>query len=60
MPVEVAAGRDKVGHVGSPGVARLLLVLGGLFVVAAGGLLWFRHGAAVFSDYASAALAWCF
>ncbi|CAA9358286.1 MAG: hypothetical protein AVDCRST_MAG90-3046 [uncultured Microvirga sp.] len=28
--------------------------------VAAGGLLWWRHGAAVFSDVVMAGLAWCF
>ena len=31
----------------------------GLFV-AAGLLLWARHGDAVFNDYVIAALAWCF
>jgi hypothetical protein len=31
-----------------------------LCLVAAGLLLWSRHGAAVFSDTVMAALAWCF
>lgn len=42
------------------GASRLLLGVAGFFVVAAGGLLWWRQGAAVFSDYALGALAWCF
>jgi hypothetical protein len=29
-------------------------------LVAAGLLMWSRHGAAVFGEYALAALAWCF
>jgi hypothetical protein len=28
--------------------------------VASGGLLWWRHGGAVFSDMVMAGLAWCF
>ncbi len=31
-----------------------------LCLVAAGLLLWARHGAAIFSDTVLAALAWCF
>jgi hypothetical protein len=37
-----------------------LLAAGTLCLVAAGGLLWWRRGAAVFEDVASAAIAWCF
>jgi hypothetical protein len=39
-----------------------LLVAGAaaLSLVAAGLLLWWQHGAAVFSDTVLAALAWCF
>jgi hypothetical protein len=40
--------------------ARALLSLAGLFFLGAGALLWWRHGAAVFSDYVLGALAWCF
>ena len=60
MPVEAAVDRHKAGSARPLGAARLLLLCGGLFLVMAGGLLWSRHGAAVFSDYALAALAWCF
>ena len=41
-------------------LAPLLLAGAGLAFVAAGSLLWWRHGAAVFTDFAVAALAWCF
>lgn len=34
-------------------------VAGGLFL-AAGLLLWWRHGDAVFSEYVLSAFAWCF
>ena len=37
----------------------LVAAAAGLFV-AAGLLLWARHGDAVFNDYLVAALAWCF
>jgi hypothetical protein len=39
---------------------RLLLASGLALVVAAGLLLWWRFGAAIFNDTVSAALAWCF
>lgn len=60
MPVEAAVDRRTAGHSRPLGAARLLVLTGALLAVVAGGLLWFRHGAAVFSDYTSAALAWCF
>lgn len=41
-------------------IGVVLLGLTGVFFIAAGGLLWWRHGAAVFNDYVIAALAWCF
>jgi hypothetical protein len=37
-----------------------IAVAAALCLVAAGLLLWSRHGAAVFSDTVMAALAWCF
>jgi hypothetical protein len=39
------------------------LALGGasaLMLLGAGGLLWWRHGDAVFTEIALAGLAWCF
>ena len=60
MPVEAAMDCDKAEPVRPLGAARVLVGLGLLSLMAAGGLLWYRHGAAVFSDYAFAALAWCF
>ena len=51
----------------TPGAARArptlglgLLAAGTLCLVAAGGLLWWHRGAAVFEDVVSAAIAWCF
>jgi hypothetical protein len=41
--------------------ARFALLAGSvLCLVAAGGLLWWRYGGAVFNDMVSAAVAWCF
>lgn len=39
------------------------IALGGsavLMLLGSGGLLWWRHGAAIFSEMALAGLAWCF
>jgi len=47
----------------APGGSRLPLVVAGAaaaLIVAAGGLLWLRLGGAVFNDYLTAGLAWCF
>ncbi|WP_162559213.1 hypothetical protein [Microvirga sp. 17 mud 1-3] len=41
-------------------IGRGLIVAATLCLVGAGGLLWWRQGAAVFSDVVSSALAWCF
>ncbi|WP_194164625.1 hypothetical protein [Microvirga thermotolerans] len=41
-------------------LGRVLIAGAVLCLVGAGGLLWWRQGAAVFSDVVSAALAWCF
>jgi len=49
---------SALGRVGRSG--RLLLASGLALVVAAGLLLWWRFGSAVFNDTVSAALAWCF
>ena len=40
--------------------ALLVSVAAALCLIGAGLLLWWRHGAAVFSDTVLAALAWCF
>jgi hypothetical protein len=61
MPVEIAAGDDKTRSAAPPSRAgALLLGLGGLALVATGALLWWKNGAAVFTDTVLAALAWCF
>lgn len=41
-------------------IGRVLIVGAVLCLIGAGGLLWWRQGAAVFSDVLSSALAWCF
>jgi len=46
-----------------PSGRLLALALGGAslaMLLGAGGLLWWRHGDAVFSEIALAGLAWCF
>lgn len=58
MPTEIA--RDSTETVRPTRTGLVLLGLTGLSFIAAGGLLWWRHGAAVFNDYVIAALAWCF
>jgi hypothetical protein len=61
MPVELTADPEREElPARSRGLARVLLSLAGLFFLGAGALLWWRHGAAVFSDYVLGALAWCF
>ena len=61
MPVELNSEWSKTAMPACPrGLARLLLALAGLFFLGAGTLLWWRNGAAVFSDYVLGALAWCF
>ena len=54
--------RPGAGHAGSgrPTLGLGLLAAGALCLVAAGGLLWWRRGAAVFEDVVSSAIAWCF
>jgi len=61
MPLDLADPADKTDAAPRPArLASLLLVGAGLAFVAAGSLLWWRHGAAVFTDFAVAVLAWCF
>jgi hypothetical protein len=61
MSIEIAADREKTRPEARPArTGALLLGLGGLALVATGGLLWWRNGAAVFTDTVLAALAWCF
>lgn len=36
-----------------------LLAAGAFCLIAAGGLLWWHRGAAVFEDIVAAAIAWC-
>ena len=60
-----AAERIGERDAGAPegGARRAVLVVGLATVallLAAGGLLWSRLGAAVFSDYVLSGLAWCF
>lgn len=46
-----------------PATGRRLLAIAGLTcagLIAAGGVLWWRLGGAVFSDYVLSGLAWCF
>ncbi len=50
-----ASGIERTSRSG-----RVLVASAVAFLVAAGLLLWWRHGAAVFSDTVLAALAWCF
>lgn len=54
-----AQGMDS-SSTARPGLGFTLIAAGTLCLVAAGGLMWWRRGAAVFEDIASAALAWCF
>ena len=61
MPVDLMLQRDETQASARPfGLGSLLLGLAGLFLSAAGVLLWWRHGAAVFTEYALSAMAWCF
>lgn len=41
-------------------IALALGVVSVMMLLGAGGLLWWRHGDAVFSEIALAGLAWCF
>ncbi|MBF9235086.1 hypothetical protein [Microvirga alba] len=41
-------------------IGALLIAAAILCLVAAGGLLWWRYGGAVFNDMVISAFAWCF
>jgi hypothetical protein len=55
--MEMRAAQEASGR---PTLALGLLAAGTLCLVAAGGLLWWRRGPAVFEDIVAAAIAWCF
>jgi len=58
-PVET----DRAPAADTPGLGRAGLALAGAGIgcaLAAGLLLWWARGAAVFTDMAAAAIAWCF
>jgi hypothetical protein len=62
MKTETAPQLDATADVPSSGRV-FALALGGAalaMLLGAGGLLWWRHGDAVFSEIALAGLAWCF
>ncbi len=58
--VSVAAEQPTGTDRKPTGLGLSLLVASVSCLVAAGGLLWWRRGDAVFSDVVLAALAWCF
>ena len=61
MPLDLAARSEEPAVPPRPTrTAPLLFAGAGLLFIAAGGLLWWRNGASVFTDMALAALAWCF
>jgi hypothetical protein len=61
MPPNAAPDHHDASLTPAGRAAPVLLAFGGLSLVAAGGLLWSVHGAAVFVETAVlAALAWCF
>jgi hypothetical protein len=53
---------SRTEHAGKPErlSGRILIAGAILCLVASGGLLWWRHGASVFSDLVLAGLALCF
>lgn len=54
---------DRVPAADAPGLGRAGLALAGAAIgcaLVAGLLLWWARGAAVFTDMAAAAIAWCF
>ena len=57
----MAAGLGSEDRTSSDAWLGRLLIGGAVAcLVGVGGLLWWRHGGAVFDDMVSAALAWCF
>jgi hypothetical protein len=62
MKSETAPHFDATAEAHLPGRV-LALALGGAslaMLLGAGGLLWWRHGDAVFTEIALSGLAWCF
>jgi len=43
-----------------PRLGRALIVGAVVCLIGAGGILWWRHGGAIFDDMVLGALAWCF
>ncbi len=57
----MSVGADQTGPETKPSMAGPAMVAVGVgCLVAAGAVLWWRQGDAVFSDMVLAALAWCF
>ncbi|HEY8566974.1 MAG TPA: hypothetical protein VIL65_15865 [Beijerinckiaceae bacterium] len=56
----MSAETSTAAPAGSRRLGVVLLIGSVVALVAAGALLWSRHGAAVFSDMVVAAIAWCF
>ena len=59
MRATQGAGQDARPGAGRRPLGPALLAAGTLCLLAAGGLLWWHRGAAVFESIASAAIAWC-
>jgi hypothetical protein len=59
MPINVAANHERDAP-RLPRAGRWLVAAAVGLLVGAGGLLWWRRGSAVFNDFVSAAIAWCF
>ena len=55
-----ARGRADLAGTGGRALGRILAASSLACLVAAGGLLWWQRGAAVFGDLIVAGLAWCF
>lgn len=63
LPVRSESAIDDAAPHEAPGLGRAIvgLVAGAAaMTIAAGGLLWWRYGGAVFNDMVVAGLAWCF
>lgn len=58
--MSVAVERRSETDRRSPRLGFGLVAAGVACLIAAGGLLWWRRGEAVFGDVVLAALAWCF
>ena len=57
----MSVGADRTGADTKRSIAGPAMVVAGVgSLVAAGAVLWWRQGDAIFSDMVLAALAWCF